>query len=142
MTVYQGARSIAVRPAPSPVSRSASFAMPRVTAVQPGLRRHPGSARVADRPTTEYPTGRRPVPDGAALLRQSVRPEDVDTADALRAYYETMPKFESAAEVMVYLQARGETLEQHEHLPVQDAWDNDNWVCEVPGCEWSGGASS
>lgn len=52
-------------------------------------------------------------------------------------YYETMPKFESASEVFAYLAERGESVEVHEHLPVQDAWDGDKWVCEVPGCEWT-----
>lgn len=52
-------------------------------------------------------------------------------------YYETMAKFETATELMAYLEARGESLEQHEHLPVQDVWDDDKWVCEVPRCRWS-----
>ena len=52
-------------------------------------------------------------------------------------YYATMPKFETTADVIAYLESRGETVEQHEHLPVQDAWDDDKWVCEVPGCQWS-----
>jgi hypothetical protein len=55
----------------------------------------------------------------------------------MKPYYETMPKFETAAELMAYLESRGETVEQHEHLPVQDAWDDDKWVCEVPHCPWS-----
>jgi hypothetical protein len=52
-------------------------------------------------------------------------------------YYEYMPQFESADQLFAYLRWRGETRADHDHLPVQDAWDDDRWVCEVPGCDWT-----
>lgn len=55
----------------------------------------------------------------------------------MKPYYDTMPKFESWPELLAYLESRGESAEQHEHLPVQDTWDDDKWVCEVPACEWT-----
>ena len=54
----------------------------------------------------------------------------------MKPYYDTMPKFEFPTEVWTYLDGLGQTLERHDHLPVQDAWDDDKWVCEVPGCKW------
>ena len=54
------------------------------------------------------------------------------------------PYFDTAADVLAYLESRGETVEDHEHIWVQwDAWDDWNWrphtnrrllVCDVPEC--------